>query len=218
MAKELNSCNKIKVVLTITKNNMRKIKNFLWRYKIAITACVLMATLSVAFWIVAQSTITTVGENVDVGGVLKVGGNIVDSANNVIYDNTTGKISAEKLPFDQGDIVSDWETNEWDLGFYDVASLNENTILAGTAFGRGQTGERLLGPSTVSYGGASCGFGTNCTNYGSLGCTHKGGTQYYHRVTTYTNFVSNCYQSVCIYSGPSGCITCSYYNVNCTFN
>lgn len=217
MNKELDN-NKIKVALTVTGKNMKKIKSFVFEHKIAITACVLMASLGIAFWIVAQPAITSVGENVDVGGVLKVGGNIVDSTDNVIFDSTTGKIRAEKLPFEQGDIVSDWETNSWAGGFYNVANLNENNVLAGTAFGRGQTGTRLLGPSTVSYGGASCAFGTNCTEYGNVGCTHKGGSQSYHRVQTYTNFVSNCYQATCIYSGPSGCITCSYYQVNCTFN
>jgi hypothetical protein len=197
---------------------MEKFKSFISKYKIAIAACVIMASLGIAFWIVAQPAITTVGENVDVGGVLKVDGNIIDSGNNVIYDSATQKINPDRLPFEQGDIVSDWETNSWDVGFYNVAGLNASTVVSGTAFGRNQVGTRMVGPTTVSYGGASCGFGTSCTNYGSLGCTHKGGTQYYHRVTTYTNFVSNCYQSTCIYSGPSGCITCSYQQVNCTFN
>ena len=84
---------------------MENFKSFVSKYKIAIAACVLMASLGIAFWIVAQPAITTVGENVDVGGVLKVDGNIIDSGNNVIYDSATQKINPDRLPFEQGDIV-----------------------------------------------------------------------------------------------------------------
>ena len=78
------------------------------------------------------------------GGDLKVGGDIVDSAGDVIYDDATKKIERDRLPFEQGDITSDADTNTWDSGYYDVSNLvgpgAENNVKSGVDFGRGQTG------------------------------------------------------------------------------
>lgn len=75
-----------------------------------------------------------------VSGILKVTGNIVDSSDNTIYNSTTQKIEAARLPFDQGDIVSDYTTSAWTSGYYNVANLIPANIKSGVSYGRNETG------------------------------------------------------------------------------
>jgi len=94
---------------------------------------------------------TTPSEKLEVaGGNLKVGGSIKDSAGNLIYDDATKKIPSARLPFDQGDITSDWSTNSWASGYYDVANLSSANVKSGITFGRGATGTLITGCSYIS--------------------------------------------------------------------
>jgi hypothetical protein len=74
------------------------------------------------------------------GGNIKLGGNLLDSTGAVIFDDTTKKIPAAKLPYEQGDITSDVATNTWAGGYYVVTNLIPTNVKSGIAFGRGQTG------------------------------------------------------------------------------
>jgi hypothetical protein len=75
-----------------------------------------------------------------IGGILQVYSNIVDSASNILYNDSTKKIERARLPFEQGDITSDVDTNNLDVGYYNVANLTPGNIAEGVAFGRNQTG------------------------------------------------------------------------------
>ena len=75
-----------------------------------------------------------------IGGVLKVEGNILDKLGNIIYNAVTGKIERARLPYEQGDITSDVDTNVDDSGYFNVASLIPGNVKRGISFGRGQTG------------------------------------------------------------------------------
>ena len=73
-------------------------------------------------------------------GNIKLGGNLLDSTGSVIFEDATKKIPAAALPYEQGDITSDVNTNSWAAGYYDVSNLIESNVKAGISFGRGQAG------------------------------------------------------------------------------
>lgn len=75
--------------------------------------------------------------NLTLGGILKVEGNILDKLGNIIYNATAGKIERARLPFEQGDITSDVDTNTYDAGYFDVSNLIPANIKKGITFGRG---------------------------------------------------------------------------------
>ena len=84
---------------------------------------------------------TTPSEKLEVtNGNFKIGGSIKDSAGNIIYDDSTKKIPSARLPFEQGDITSDYATNSWAGGYYDVSSLIPANVVAGVTYGRGSVG------------------------------------------------------------------------------
>ena len=122
------------------KKIMNRIKNFILKYKIAIGACALMAVFGFGYWVLGNPGITTIGEDVNVGSNLKVGGNIIDSADNIIYNDSAKEIERERLPFEQGDITSDVDTNTWDVGYYDVSNLIPGSVKTGVSYGRNQIG------------------------------------------------------------------------------
>lgn len=86
--------------------------------------------------------------DLNLGGILKVEGNLLDKLGNIIYNTVTGKIERARLPFEQGDITSDVDTNIYDTGYFNVASLIPGNVIKGIAFGRGQTG---TGEPLLSY-------------------------------------------------------------------
>ena len=56
----------------------------------------------------------------------------------------SGTVPTARLPFDQGDITSDWASSSWTSGYYDVTNLTPANILSGITFGRSQTGTLVL--------------------------------------------------------------------------
>ena len=82
---------------------------------------------------------TMPGEKLDVVGNIKSSGNLwLGAASNWLFDGA--KIRRALLPFEQGDITSDVDSNTWDAGYYNVANLGPGNVGQGVAFGRGQTG------------------------------------------------------------------------------
>jgi len=55
---------------------MNLIKNFLWKNKIAISACVLTIAFGVGYWVISSPGPTTIGEDITVGNDLYVTGNV----------------------------------------------------------------------------------------------------------------------------------------------
>jgi hypothetical protein len=78
-----------------------------------------------------------------VGGALKLGGDLKDSVDNIIFYDSVKKIASSSLPFDQGDITSDWASSSWTSGYYDVTNLTPANVKSGIAYGRGQTGSLI---------------------------------------------------------------------------
>ncbi len=71
---------------------MKKIKNFIKNYKIALTACVLMAGLSFGlFFVLGQGTSTSIGHNTNIGGDLSVDGNITANTSPTADNHVTTK-------------------------------------------------------------------------------------------------------------------------------
>jgi len=52
------------------------LKNFLWKNKIAISACVLTIAFGIGYWVLSSPGTTTIGENITVGSNLYVTGNV----------------------------------------------------------------------------------------------------------------------------------------------
>jgi hypothetical protein len=95
-----------------------------------------------------------------VGGALKVEGNLLDNLGRIIYNAATGKIDRARLPYEQGDITSDVDTNTYDGGYFNVSSLIPGNIIKGIAFGRNATGtaEPLLNGDLGAIGILSWGY------------------------------------------------------------
>ncbi len=71
---------------------------------------------------------------------IKLTGDILDGSGAVIYNSVTGKIPATALPYEAGDIVSDWESVSYSSSNYDVSQLSEGNVKDETPYGRGYTG------------------------------------------------------------------------------
>jgi hypothetical protein len=153
---------------------------------------------------------TAPGEKLEVvGGNLKVGGSIKDSAGNIIYDDSTKKIPSARLPFDQGDITSDWASSSWTSGYYDVTNLTPANVKSGVTFGRGQTG---TGPSCNPTWHNICSGGSYiypaCNNCQTAGwaCANYGGSA----SADGTIIFKDSYSSYSINRIPSNYLLCSW--------
>ncbi len=83
-----------------------------------------------------------------VSGSVSIGGNLVDLTNSkTIYDASTGKISPLVMPYQKGDITSDWATNDYTAGYYDVSNLTLSNVKKGTSFGRAYIGTGTYEPA-----------------------------------------------------------------------
>ena len=77
--------------------------------------------------------------NSSISGELTIGGDISDGSK-TIYDSTSGRLDYSVLPYEKGDLTSDWASNSYTSGYYDVSNITVTAIACGTSFGRGQTG------------------------------------------------------------------------------
>jgi len=107
-----------------------------------------------------------------VSGTLSLGGDLYDVTNSKkIYDGVAGKFDPSVMPYEKGDLTSDWATNTSTDSYYVVQ--NAADITCGTVFGRGETGTNR-GNCDICYDcvGTSCGAvsvdGSAAT---ALGCT-----------------------------------------------
>ncbi len=108
-------------------------------------------------------------------GKLKVDGNILDKLGNIIYNAVAGKIERARMPFEQGDITSDVDTNTYDSGYFNVSNLIPGNVVNGLAFGRNQTGVaiKMLPGEMGAYGsvGVYSGIGINIYCNSNSSCT-----------------------------------------------
>ena len=79
--------------------------------------------------------------NSSISGVLTVGGDISDGAK-TIYDSAAGRLDYSVLPYHKGDLTSDWASNSYTSGYYDVSNLvgASSNVGCGVSYGRGQEG------------------------------------------------------------------------------
>lgn len=81
-----------------------------------------------------------------ISGSVSIGGNLVDLTNSkTIYDASTGKISPLVMPYQKGDLTSDWSSNTVTSSYYDVSSLSAEKVLKDVSFGRGSSGNLEIG-------------------------------------------------------------------------
>ena len=71
-----------------------------------------------------------------VSGTLSLGGDLYDVTNSKkIYDSATGKFDAAVMPYEKGDLTSDWATNTYSSGYYTPPSASD--VTCGVTYGRG---------------------------------------------------------------------------------
>jgi len=163
--------------------------------------------------------------NVKIQNNLSAKGDILDVDENIIYNSATGKIERNKLPFEQGDIVSDVDTNTWDSGYYNVTNLIPGNVKDGVSYGRGQIGiyggtldgmdscpfsDSDIGSVWVAVGGCYytgqkdwwCKFGTDCARWKCLG-------QYYYYSVSTSAYSVTCTRHGVNYEHSTTCIFCT---------
>ena len=102
---------------------------------------------------IGQDGAATFEGGLDVNSAASFNSDILDSSGNYrIYDSSSNKIERERLPFEQGDITSDVDTNTWDSGYYDVSNLIPGNVKQGVNFGRNQTGTLPTGTTGYTEG------------------------------------------------------------------
>ena len=166
-----------------------------------------------------------VGGNVAInGGNLNLGGNLIDSAGNIIYNDSTKKIERNRLPFNQGDIVSDWETSAWDTDYYNVANLSPENVKQGVSFGRNQTGNYeagYAGKIVAEYNYINPDVRAISRNCGYTGCDATGiGVCEAHDVITYYidyfGYTVMCDTTCDDNEGLKWCQDETYYEISCS--
>ena len=124
-----------------------------------------------------------------VSGTLSLGGDLYDLTNGKkIYDSATGKFDPSVMPYEKGDLVSDWASNSYSSGYYEVSNITASGVDCGASFGRGQTGTRCgtcyscssgtCSPATVD-GSAATTLGCTAGNEGCRRC-NNGSCSYYN--------------------------------------
>ena len=87
-----------------------------------------------------------------ISGTLSLGGDLYDVTNSKkIYDSTTGKFDPSVMPYEKGDLTSDWATSAYTTGYYTAVSAAN--VKTGVGFGRGLTGtlfQCAVGTATVN--------------------------------------------------------------------
>lgn len=104
-----------------------------------------------------------------IGGVLRVNGNLLDNLGRVIYNVAAGKIERARLPFEQGDITSDVDTNTDDSNYYNVVNLTPANVSKGVTFGRNEIGtvDPMVAGDSAAEGLASWNYHSG---WGGDGC------------------------------------------------
>jgi len=95
--------------------------------------------------------ISSPSNKLHISGNLKITENIVDSLDNIIYNSETHKIETDRLPFDKGDIVSDYATNSFSSSYYNIANLNSANIKSGISYGRDEVGSFVPSVSCTQH-------------------------------------------------------------------
>ncbi len=123
----------------------KRIKNFLSEKKLTLVVCLLVAFISLGVFV--GGAVTRIGRDVTIERDLILTASIKDGSRDdmTIYNATTGKMTADVMPFKRGAITSDWETTEYDDGLYDVSNLSEENVGIGISYGRGQEGTKKEG-------------------------------------------------------------------------
>ena len=108
-----------------------------------------------------------------ISGTLSLGGDLYDVTNSKkIYDSTTGKFDPSVMPYEKGDLTSDWASNSDSSSYYDVSNITAAGVSCGTSFGRGETGISVDGCTAGAE--AACRYCDNgtCAYYtsGQHGC------------------------------------------------
>jgi len=200
---------------------------------IALTFGILVICFAIAFYVIAwQEPSETPPEGnvptpLNVGpldqikqGGLSIGGDIKDGLGNIIYNASTHLIERERLPFEQGDITSDVDTNTWDGGYFDVSNLVPGNVKAGVSFGRGQVGEMPQGYTRACLNtrpNTCCDIGSGQTGYGPIEFYSAGGCNYPVRssITCSTNGNVSGHTPVCYLNYgvhcPDGKYICEAY-------
>ncbi|MCD6500884.1 hypothetical protein J7K42_02665 [bacterium] len=122
---------------------------------------------------------------------------ILTNSGTSVDTNNDGIIDRERLPFEQGDITSDVDSNTWDLGYYDVANLIPGNVKLDISFGRNQTG--TLAPEGTATAGDVC---NSKTFYSGGSWTQKTGT----RAPSDCGYIPDTWSGVCIYK--TGDVSC----------
>ena len=77
-------------------------------------------------------------------GTLSLGGDLYDVTNGKkIYDGVAGKFEASVMPYEKGDLTSDWASSSYSSGYYDVSGLSVGNVAEGVSYGRSSTGTLL---------------------------------------------------------------------------
>ncbi len=172
---------------------------------------ILIAAIILTIGLAATFTRASGRFNLPLSWILTPSGTSIDTDNDGIVDT-------ERLPFEQGDITSDVDSNSWDLGYYDVANLTQGNVKLDETFGRNETG--TLAPDGTAAAGDVC---DSETFYSGDSWTQKTGT----RVDSDCGYITSGWSGVCIYkTGDVECpaeypnkhtrVVCSSYG--CTLN
>ena len=105
-----------------------------------------------------------------ISGMLSLGGDLYDLTNSKkIYDSTTGKFDPSVMPYEKGDLVSDWATSSYTSGYYVPPSPSD--VLCGVSFGRGETGMASTKTCYTCSNGSIVPATVDGAAATSLGCT-----------------------------------------------
>lgn len=161
--------------------------------KLLVFIVVVITIITISFLILnsASTIVNASGRfNLPLSWILTPSGTSLDTDNNGVLDR-------ERLPFEQGDITSDVDTNTWDLDYYNVANLTQGNVKLGVSFGRDNTG--TLSPEGTAAAGDVC---NSKTFYSGDSWTQKTGT----RVPSDCGYIPSTWSGVCIYK--TGDVSC----------
>ena len=91
-----------------------------------------------------------------ISGTLSLGGDLYDITNSKkVYDSVTGKFDPAAMPYEKGDLTSDWATSSYADGYYDTVVAGD--VKDGVSFGRSYSGTLLPPDGTATTGDVTSG-------------------------------------------------------------
>jgi len=91
-----------------------------------------------------------------VSGTLSLGGDLYDVTNGKkIYDGVAGKFDPSVMPYEKGDLTSDWASSSYSSGYYEAVGAGD--VKSGVSYGRAYSGTLL--PPSGTAGASDVGSG-----------------------------------------------------------